>query len=338
MDKELGAGMCAAKEVNMDKIGYKAFNPGMICRGKQYEENAVFEEPEAKICNTGMHYCKNPFDVLEHYGFVNDNAEINEFAEVEALADEKTDDGRKFCTTKLKIGAKLSIHNFVNAFVEFTLKRTNGESTATNTGDRSAATNTGKQSAATNTGNWSAATNTGNQSAATNTGDRSAATNTGKQSAATNTGNWSAATNTGNQSAATNTGDRSAATNTGDWSAATNTGNQSAATNTGNQSAATNTGNWSAATNTGNWSAATNTGDWSAATNTGKDGVAVSWGRRGKARGEKGCYLVLAEYDDSNNLVCAKMEKVDGERIKENTFYTLKNGEFAVAEEQGAGT
>ena len=121
MDKELGAGMCAAKEVNMDKIGYKAFNPGMICRGKQYEENAVFEEPEAKICNTGMYYCKNPFDVLEHYGFVNDNAEINEFAEVEALADEKTDDGRKFCTTKLKIGAKLSIHNFVNAFVEFTI-------------------------------------------------------------------------------------------------------------------------------------------------------------------------------------------------------------------------
>ena len=293
MDKELGAGMCAAKEVNMDKIGYKAFNPGMICRGKQYEENAVFEEPEAKICNTGMHYCKNPFDVLEHYGFVNDNAEINEFAEVEALADEKTDDGRKFCTTKLKIGAKLSIHNFVNAFVEFTLKRTNGESTATNTGDRSAATNTG---------NWSAATNTGDWSAATNTGNRSAATNTGNRSAATNTGNWSAATNTGDWSAATNTGDRSAATNTGDWSAATNTG------------------------------------DWSAATNTGKDGVAVSWGRRGKARGEKGCYLVLAEYDDSNNLVCAKMEKVDGERIKENTFYTLKNGEFAVAEEQGAGT
>ena len=246
MGRELGAGMCTAKEVNMDKIGYKAFNPGMIYRGKQYEENAVFEEPEAKICNTGMHYCKNPFDVLEHYGFVNDNAEINEFAEVEALADEKTDDGRKFCTTKLKIGAKLSIHNFVNAFVEFTLKRTNGESAATNTGD------------------------------------------------------WSAATNTGDWSAATNTGDRSTATNTGDWSAATNTGNRSAATNTG------------------------------------KDGVAVSWGRRGKARGEKGCYLVLAEYDDSNNLVCAKMEKVDGERIKENTFYTLKNGEFAVAEEQGA--
>lgn len=36
MGRELGAGMCAAKEVNMDKIGYKAFNPGMICRGNQH--------------------------------------------------------------------------------------------------------------------------------------------------------------------------------------------------------------------------------------------------------------------------------------------------------------
>ena len=102
MGRELGAGMCAAKEVNMDKIGYKAFNPGMICRGKQYEENAVFEEPEAKICNTGMHYCKNPFDVLEHYGFVNDNAEINEFAEVEALADEKNGRRTKILYYKIK--------------------------------------------------------------------------------------------------------------------------------------------------------------------------------------------------------------------------------------------
>lgn len=28
--------------------GYKGFNKGMICRGKQYAENTVFEEPEAR--------------------------------------------------------------------------------------------------------------------------------------------------------------------------------------------------------------------------------------------------------------------------------------------------
>lgn len=30
--------------------GYKGFNPGLVCKDKQYQENTVFEEPEAKIC------------------------------------------------------------------------------------------------------------------------------------------------------------------------------------------------------------------------------------------------------------------------------------------------
>lgn len=33
--------------------GYKAFGPGMICRGKQYAENTVFEEESAVICCAG---------------------------------------------------------------------------------------------------------------------------------------------------------------------------------------------------------------------------------------------------------------------------------------------
>ena len=164
--------------------GYKGFNPGLECRGKQYAENTVFEEDGAEICKKGMHFCENPFDVLDHYGFVS-NVEVNDFAEVEALADTKTDDGRKFCTSKLKVGAKIGIPGLVNAFVEYTKKSVDFENAAaTNTGDCSAATNTGNYSAATNTGDCSAATNTGFCSAATNTGDRSAATKTGDCSAA----------------------------------------------------------------------------------------------------------------------------------------------------------
>ena len=47
--------------------GYKAFEKGMICRGKQYRENTVFEEDAAEICKRGMHFCKFPLDVLEYY-------------------------------------------------------------------------------------------------------------------------------------------------------------------------------------------------------------------------------------------------------------------------------
>ena len=148
--------------------------------------------------------------------------------------------------------------------------------------------------------------------------------NTGTQSAATNTGTQSAATNTGNQSAATNTGDWSAATNTGDWSAATNTGNQSAATNTGTQSAAT---------NTGNWSAATNTGDWSAATVGGAENIAVVTGYGSKAKGAVGCWLVLTERDEKMHILGVQAVCVDGETIKADTFYMLKNGAIIEVDE-----
>ena len=282
--------------------GYKGFNKDMTCRNKQYAENTVFEEAEAEICSSGMHFCENPFAVLDYYGFVGANGALNEFAEVEALDECKTDDNEKYCTKKLKIGAKIGITGLVKAFVDFTFSKIDFKNASES--------NTGNWSAATNTGNWSAATNTGDQSAATNTGYRSAATNTGDQSAATNTGNWSAATNTGYRSAATNTGDQSAATNTGDWSAATNTGDQSAATNTGN------------------WSAATNTGYRSAAAVGGNGSVAIATGYESKAKANVGSAIVVCERDDNYNLIGIKAAIIDGKNLKADTYYTLINGEF----------
>ena len=96
----------------------------MICNGKQYRENTVFEEPEAKICKKGMHFCENPFDVLDYYNLVRPDGSFNNFAEVEALDETKTDDFKKFCTKKLKIGVRLSFSGFVKACVDFVLEKT----------------------------------------------------------------------------------------------------------------------------------------------------------------------------------------------------------------------
>ena len=106
--------------------------------------------------------------------------------------------------------------------------------------------------------------------------------------------------------------------------------------NTGSCSAATNTGSCSAATNTGNQSAATNTGNQSAATVEGKESVAMAIGRNSKAKGSIGCFIVLAEWkefeDETYHIVDVKSAKVDGAKIKPDTFYKLVNGEF-IAEE-----
>lgn len=146
--------------------------------------------------------------------------------------------------------------------------------------------------------------------------------------------NWKAdaATNTDAQSAAVNLGYRSAATNTGDLSAAMNTGYRSAAVNSGIQSAAVNSGFQSAAVNSGTRSAAVNSGTGSAAEVSNGDSVAIVTGYNSKAKAGLGSAIVIAERGDWNGktypLNNIKAAIVDGEKIKADTWYTLKNGEF----------
>ena len=142
--------------------GFKGFNPDFTCKGKQYSENTVFEEEKAEICNSGMHFCKYPLDVFKFYPPVNDNCELNEFAEVEALDGAKTKDDIKFCTKKLKVGTKIGIPGLIQASVDYIVEKAGKE----NTGDRSASTNTGDYSASTNTGYCSASIVEGKDSVA----------------------------------------------------------------------------------------------------------------------------------------------------------------------------
>ena len=283
----------------MTKVkGVKGFDKNLKCRDFQYEIGGEYETTETPVrCTShGFHFCENPLDVFGYYP----PNEGTRFAEVEGDGDVSRDDSdSKVAVSKIKIGGEITIHALVGLAVKWIFEKVD----------------------------WKNAKES-------NTGYRSAATNTGYRSAATNTGNMSAATNTGDRSAATNTGDRSAATNTGNMSAATNTGNMSAATNTGDRSAATNTGYRSAATNTGNMSAATNTGDWSAASVEGKDSIACGLGRENTASGALGCWIVLAEWtetEDGYTIKSVKAVKVDGKKIKVGVFYKLINGKFIEA-------
>ena len=115
-------------------------------------------------------------------------------------------------------------------------------------------------------------------------------------------------------------------------STAGSSGDASTAGSSGYASTAGSSGNYSTAGSSGYASTAAATGSFCRAKADGKDSIAVANGYRSKARGARGCYLVLTEYDDDGNMLLAKMAKVDGSVIKENVWYTLKNGEFVEAE------
>ena len=150
------------------------------------------------------------------------------------------------------------------------------------------------------------------------------------------TGYQGAASTTGYQGAASATGYQGAASTTGDHGAASTTGDRGAASATGDQGAASTTGYQGAASTTGDHGAASATGYQGAASATGKAGVALAAGLECKAMGALGCAICCVERDEWNGktypIVAVKAAIVDGENIRADTWYQLKNGEFVEVE------
>ena len=81
----------------------------------------------------------------------------------------------------------------------------------------------------------------------------------------------------------------------------------------------------------GYYSPAATSGYSSPAATAGKESIAASLGREGKAKAALGSWIVLAEYKcDSLEVLSVKTAKVDGKKIKADTFYELKKGKFVV--------
>ena len=74
-------------------------------------------------------------------------------------------------------------------------------------------------------------------------------------------------------------------------------------------------------------------GDYAKIYSTGEDSVIMCAGKESKAKAKVGSWITLSEWEwnDKKNRyvpVCVKTEYVDGNNIKADTWYKLKNGEF----------
>ena len=74
-------------------------------------------------------------------------------------------------------------------------------------------------------------------------------------------------------------------------------------------------------------------GNYAKIDSTGEDSVICCAGNNSIVKAKVGSWITLAEWKYSEEKrryipVCVKTEYVDGERIKENTWYKLENGEF----------
>ena len=260
--------------------GYKAFEKDMVCKGKQYAENTIFEEETAEVCKSGMHFCKKPLDVLDYYPLVNEKGEITEFAEVEALDEAKTDNNKKYCTKKLKIGAKINFAQLLQASVNF---------------------------------EWGKETQY-----KTSSGDYAKIGSSGDYAQIGSSGDYA---KIGSSGYAAKIGSSGYAAKIGSSGDSAQIGSSGYAAQIGSS---------------GDYAQIGSSGDAAQIDSTGKNAVIMCAGNNSIAKGKKGSWITLAEWQSVNDEympVCVKTEKIDGVLIKEDTFYKLKNGKFVEVKE-----
>ena len=244
--------------------GYKAFKPGMICRDKQYTENTDYEEVGGKICGKGMmHYCVNPFDVLNFYDLVDESGKFSDFVEVKALDQPISGSDGKFATKKLHIGAKLSFAGFIKACIDYTKEQT--------------IVNMPKSDVT--TGNYAKIGSSGDSAQIGSSGD---------------------------SAQIGSSGDSAKIGSSGDYAKIGSSGNSAKIGSSGN---------------------------YAQIDSTGVDSVICCAGHGCTVKAKIGSWITLAEWEYSEEKGrsvprCVKTEYVDGENIKPDTWYQLKNGEF----------
>ena len=273
---------------------FKAFNKDMTCRGFQFKEGETYHEDDAKLCSSGFHACEDPLDCFGYYAPANS---IYREVELDDVTDERGEDSKRVGKT-IKIGAEIGLPGIIKAHFEYVKRRCTNEQNA----------EPGKPATA---GSYGAAT-AGYRGAAT-AGSRGAAT-AGDSGAAT-AGSYGAAM-AGSYGAAT-AGYRGAAT--AGYIGAATAGDSGAAT-AGDRGAAT----------AGSYGAATSRGSSAS----GKNGLSVARGNSCKVKGGMGAVLVLVEEnEDDYDINAWAAAVVDGEKIKADTWYMLKNGVFVEVDE-----
>ena len=309
--------------------GYKAFELGLICRGKQYAENTIFEEDNARICHSGMHFCKNPLAVLDYYPLVDDNGKMSEFAEVEALDKCFTDDNEKYCTKKLKIGAKISFPALVQASVNFEFEK----------GDTKAKTkrhdkDDEKISSKTNSAQIGSS---GNFAQIGSSGYSAKIGSSGNSAQIGSSGNFAQIGSSGNFAQIGSSGNSAKIGSSGYSAQIGSSGNSAKIGSSGDSAQIGSSGDFAKIGSSGDSAQIGSSGNSAKIDSTGLDSVICCAGHNSRVKAKKGSWITIAEWEYSQEKgrwipKCVKTEFVDGERIKEDTFYCLENGEFKESE------
>jgi len=219
----------------------------------------------------------------------------NKYAEVEIGGDisQKENEDSKISSTKLKIIAQISIKDMVSAAIKFIFEK-------------------------------SKIVQSGNSAHAATSGDYAHAVTSGNSAHAATSGDYANAATSGNSAHAATSGD---------YAHVATSGNYAHAATSGYSAHAATSGYYANAATSGNYANAATSGYSAHAATSGNNCISAAVGRNSCAKAALNGWIVLSEYDSDYKVICVKTAKVDGKKIKADTWYKLENKKFVEVSE-----
>ena len=284
---------------------YKGFDKDMKCRNFQYEVGKEYDmDGEIKCCKQGFHACKSPMEVWDYYDMLS-----SRYAEVEQSGKiDKEENSTKVCSSRIKIKAELKLADIINIGVEW-LKditspskvKTNGE--LNDNGDRR------KQIGS--SGDSAKIGSSGDSAQIGSSGDYAQIGSSGDSAKIGSSGYYAQIGSSGDSAQIGSSGDSAKIGSSGDYAQIGSSGDSAKIGSSGY---------------------------YAQIDSTGEDSVIMCAGNSSIAKAKVGSWITLAEWKWSDEKkrdvpVCVKTEYVDGENIKADTWYQLKNGKFVKVNE-----
>ena len=288
---------------------YKAFDKNMQCRGFKYEIGKEYEmDVEIKCCDRGFHACKSPMEVWDHYDMLS-----SRFAEVEQSGKiDEEENSTKVCSSHIKIKAELKLADIIKVGVEWLKDITSPTKVNTDIAKNDNGCNSAKIGSS------------GDYAQIGSSGDSAKIGSSGYSAKIGSSGNYAQIGSSGDSAQIGSSGDSAQIGSSGDYAKIGSSGDSAQIGSSGNSAKIGSSGDYAKIGSSGDSAQIDSTGEYS---------VIMCAGKESKAKAKVGSWITLTEWewnDDKKRIVplCVKTEYVDGNNIKADTWYQLKNGEF----------
>ena len=329
-------------------IAYKGFDKDLKCRNFQYEVGKEYEmDGDIKCCERGFHACESPLEVFDHYDMLN-----SRFAKVEQSGEiDKEENTTKVCSSKIKVKDELKLADIIDLGVEWIkdvtspskLKKEtdlndNGNNSAQigSSGDSAKIGSSGDSAKIGSSGDYAQIGSSGYYAKIGSSGYYAQIGSSGYSAKIGSSGYSAKIGSSGDSAKIGSSGDSAKIGSSGDYAQIGSSGDSAKIGSSGDYAQIGSSGDYAQIGSSGDYAKIGSSGYSAKIESTGKHSVVMAAGNNSMAKTKIGSWITLAEWDYINGVytpICVKTEKVDGERIKSDTFYKLVNGEFKEVDE-----